>query len=176
MVCEKCSYKDEKEVTIFGKILCKICNSFAPKEKGDFDKYVSEKVDWKTLETFRKFGQTSGKNQKQGMHKKAKEGNLVTRPPKGYDFVDGKLVQNEDASKVHSLFKTFLEKTYSLNSLSKNYGISVNGIKKILQNRTYLGEIKFAGQIHKGSHNPIISQELFYAVQRKLKEEVLRGD
>ena len=72
------------------------------------------------------------------------------------------------------IFKTFLERDYSLNSLAKNYSLSVNGIKKILQNRTYLGEIKFAGSLHKGNHQPIISPEIFYAVQRKLKD-VLRN-
>ena len=174
MPCEKCNYKDKKEVKKFDKTLCTICNLFAPDDQEKFNQFINEKIDWKVLETFRKFGQSTSKNLKQGMQNKAKEGKLVTRPPKGYDFTDGKLIQNEEASKVHSLFKTFLEKDYSLNSLAKNYALSVNGIKKILQNRTYLGEIKFAGQLHKGTNNPIISQELFYAVQRKLKE-VLRS-
>jgi hypothetical protein len=68
------------------------------------------------------------------------------------------------------MFKTFLEKSYSLNSMSKYYGLSVNGLKKVLKNRTYLGEIKFDGQLHKGTHKPLISPEIFYAVQRKLGE------
>ena len=39
---------------------------------------------------------------------------------------------NEEASKVHSLFKTFLNRNYSLNSLAKNFSLSVNGLKKVL--------------------------------------------
>jgi len=174
MACEKCSYKDENEKEIFGKKLCRICAHFAPLDKENFNSYINEKVDWKILDTFRKFNQKSGQAQVEGMNKKVAGGNPVTRAPKGYSFVNGKLQINQDAAKVHSLFKTFLEKDYSLNGLAKNYGLSVNGLKKILSNRTYLGEIKFCGQIHKGSHQPIISPEIFYAVQRKLKE-ILRS-
>lgn len=170
MTCEKCCYKDKNEKNINGIKLCSICFHFAPTQKEDFEKYINEKIDWKFLDTFRRYNQTAGEKQKNGMDKKAEQGEIVTRAPLGYSIIDGKLRINENASKVHSLFKIFLEKNYSLNSLAKNYGLSVNGLKKVLSNRTYLGEIKFAGKIHKGSHQPIISPEIFYAVQRKLKE------
>ena len=173
MVCEKCGYIDKSEKEVFGKKLCSVCSCFVP-EKEKFDEYLQEKLDWKILETFRKHNQKKGNAQKLGMNEKAKQGKIVTRSPLGYNIVDGKLEINQDSSKVHSLFKIFLEKDYSLNSLSKNYGLSVNGLKKVLQNRTYLGEIKFAGKLNKGNHSPIISQEIFYAVQRKLKS-ILRG-
>ena len=168
MVCEKCGYIDKKEVKKKGRALCTICNIFSPENKEDFDSYMEEKLDWKVLETFRKYNQTIGQRQKEGMTVKAKEGKTMTRPALGYTLTEEKLIQNEEASKVHSLFKTYAEGAISLNQLSKNYGLSVNGLKKILKNRTYLGEIKFAGQLHKGTHQPIISQELFYAVQRRL--------
>jgi len=167
MACEKCGYIDEKnEIERLGKKLCQICSKFSPSTKEDFDTYLTEKLDWKVLETFRKHREQP---QKKGMAEKARQGKLMVRPPLGYSVVDGKLMQNEKSAKVHSLFKTFLEREYSLNSLAKNYGLSVNGLKKILQNRTYLGEIKFAGQIHKSEHKPLIDPDLFYAVQRKLK-------
>ena len=170
MTCEKCGYRDKKEVKKFDKSLCLVCAHFAPADKGDFNNYIREKIDWKSLDTFRKYGQTPGNNQKSGMSKKAKQGNLVTRAPLGYDVIEGKLVQNQDSARVHSLFKTFLAREYSLNSLSKNFSLSLNGLKKVLTNRTYLGEIKFDGQIHKGTHQKLISDEIFYAVQRKLKD------
>jgi hypothetical protein len=53
--------------------------------------------------------------------------------------------------------------------LSKNFHLSVPGLKKILTNRTYLGEVKFDGKIYKGDHSSIINPEIFYAVARKLK-------
>lgn len=169
MGCAKCGYKDKKEVTIFGKTLCRFCAQFAPQEISDFQSYILETVDWKFLDTFRKYGQSRANSQKSGMRKSALGGLVVTRAPLGYDVIDGNLVQNEDASRVHSLFKAFLDRDYSLNSMAKNFGLSVNGIKKVLTNRTYLGEIKFDSQIFKGHHKGIISPEIFYAVQRKLK-------
>jgi hypothetical protein len=170
MVCEKCGYNDKKEVEIFGKKLCGVCAHFSPEDKGDCFNYVAEKVDWKILDTFRKYKQLPGGKQKSGMSKKAKQGRPVTRAPLGYDILDGKLVPNKDSARVHSLFKTFLSRDYSLNSLSKNFSLSINGLKKVLTNRTYLGEIKFDGNLHKGFHQQLISPEIFYAVQRKLKE------
>ncbi len=171
MVCNKCGYIDNKEVKKFNITLCTVCNAFSPDDEEDFKSYVGEKLDWKDLETFRKYNQVPGDKQKKGMIKKAKEGKIVTRPPLGYSLIDGELVPNEFSSKVHSIFKVFLDKNFSLNSMSKYHNLSSNGLKKILKNRTYLGEVKFANQLFKGHHKPIISQELFYAVQRKLMKE-----
>jgi site-specific DNA recombinase len=105
---------------------------------------------------------------------KAEKGLTMNRPPLGYSIKEKNLILNEESSKVHSIFTVFLKKNYSLNSMAKHYGLSVNGLKKILTNRTYLGEIKFNKQIFKGNHKPLVSPEIFYAVQRKLKEDVLR--
>ena len=170
MVCKKCGYQDSKEVKIFGSSLCKICATFAPDNIKDFQEYISHKIDWKHLDTFRKYGIVPGGKQKKGMARMASLGKIQTRSPLGYDVENGNLIPNEDASKVHSLFKTFLSRAYSLNSLAKNFGLSVNGLKKILSNRVYLGEIKFDGKIYRGDHDSIISPEIFYAVQRKLKD------
>lgn len=170
MVCEKCGYQDKKEGEKFNSKLCRICLMFSPENENDFRDYLSEKLDWKLLETFRKYGQSTGSRQKKGMKEKAKQGKVVTRVALGYSLIDGKLVPNESASKVHSIFKTFLNENRSLNNLSKQYGLSVNGLKKVLKNRTYLGEVKFAGNLYKADHPAIINPEIFYAVQRKLKE------
>ncbi|VVB80561.1 Recombinase [uncultured archaeon] len=170
MVCEKCGYQDVKEIEKFNFPLCQFCNFFAPEEEDNFTFYLNEKTDWKLLDTFRKYGQTFGSKQKAGMNEKAKQGKLVTRIALGYSLQNGELIPNEMSSKVHSIFRTFNEKNFSLNSMAKHYGLSVNGLKKVLKNRTYLGEIKFDGRIHKGNHKPLISPEIFYAVQRKLQE------
>jgi len=169
MTCRKCGYSDKKEKLIFGSPLCPVCATFAPDKISDSQDYIAEKIDWKILDTFRRYKQLPGKKQKQGMEKMASIGRLVTRAPLGYDVLNGNLTPNEDAVRVHSLFRTFLNRNYSLNSLSKNFSLSLNGLKKVLTNRTYLGEIKFDGKIHKGDHQPIINPEIFYAVQRKLK-------
>jgi len=170
MTCKKCGYQDQKEVKVFGSSLCRVCATFSPEKIQDFQSYTTEKIDWKTLDTFRKYKQHPGQKQKSGMTKMATIGRLQTRPPLGYEVQNGNLIPNEDAARVHSLFKTFLNRKYSLNSLSKNFSLSINGLKKVLTNRTYLGEIKFDGRIHKGEHQQLISPEIFYAVQRKLKD------
>jgi hypothetical protein len=169
MVCDKCGYSDINEKEINSVFLCPICAHFAPEKQEDFSSYVSEKIDWKHLDSFRKYNQKIGSKLKEGMSKQASQGKLMARPPLGYSVSEGKLIQNQEAAKVHSLFKTFLEQDISLNKLSKENSLSVNGLKKILTNRTYLGEIKFAGSLTKSSHSPIISPEIFYAVQRKIK-------
>jgi len=170
MPCKKCNYAEKNQAKIFGSPLCKRCKTFAPSNPKDFQDYINEKIDWKILDTFRIHGHTPGLKQKKGMQKMATIGRLQGRPPLGYDAINGNLVPNEDATRVRSLYKIFLAHTYSLNSLSKNFSLSVNGLKKILTNRTYLGEIKFDNKIHRGNHQSIINPEIFYAAQRKLKD------
>jgi hypothetical protein len=169
MVCRKCGYKDLKEVVKMSENFCRVCVVFVPEDTTKFEKYISEKIDWRSIDSFRRSGQLPGVNQKKGMQKKASGGGVVTRAPLGYDVRDGLLVPNLDSAKVHSLFKSFLNDNYSLNTLSKNNGLSVNGLKKILKNRTYLGEIKFDSKLYKANHKPLLSPAIFYAVQRKLQ-------
>lgn len=169
MQCAKCNYTEPNIKKFFSVPLCKICATFAPNNEEQLQKYIQEKIDWKILDTFRNNGQHKSEKQKQGMQKTALTGKLNSRPPFGYDAKNGQLTINQDAIKIRSLFKTFLAKNYSLNTLAKNFNFSVNGIKKILTNRTYLGEIKFDHKIYKSNHQSIISPEIFYATQRKLK-------
>ena len=77
-----------------------------------------------------------------GMERKSREGGAVTKPPFGYIMVDKMLEPDpENSPKVTWVFNEFLE-GLSLNKLAKKYGFSVNGIKKLLSNRTYLGDVK----------------------------------
>jgi hypothetical protein len=57
----------------------------------------------------------------------------------------------------------------SLNKIAQLHNMSVNGIKKILKNFTYIGKIKFDNQILQGNHPAIIPTELFNDVQRKFE-------
>lgn len=108
-------------------------------------------------------------NQKKGMITKAITGMPMSRPAFGYRFEKGNLVLAENHDEIREIFEEFLNQTISLTKLSKKHNLSVNGLKKILKNFTYVGKIKFDGQIHDGKHNSIISPTLFNQVQNKLE-------
>ncbi len=108
-------------------------------------------------------------NQKEGMIKKASQGNLMSRAPFGYKISDGKLIPAENYKEIEEIFEEFLNEDISLRQLSEKHHLSVNGLKKILKNFTYIGKIKFNNQIHDGTHQPIVSSTLFNHVQNKLE-------
>jgi len=171
--CQKCGYYSPVEGNLElkqGTVLCSICSLFAP-EGDKIEQYIQEKMDWNALEPFRKY--YSGKlnsNQKKGMMDKYKQGNLMARPAFGYKVINGKLeIEQENAERVKDIFSEFL-KGESLNQISIKYSFSVNGIKKILKNFTYIGKIKFNSQIIQGSHQAIISPEIFNSVQRRFED------
>ncbi|MFA5071453.1 MAG: recombinase family protein [Candidatus Pacearchaeota archaeon] len=108
-------------------------------------------------------------NQKNSMIEKAKQGNLMSRVPFGYKIEKGKLILAENYREIEEIFEEFLNNKISLHQLSEKHNLSVNGLKKILKNFTYLGKIKFNNQIHEGTHQPIVSSTLFNHVQNKLE-------
>lgn len=112
-----------------------------------------------------------GDRTKFGMERKAKEGGFITKAPKGYRLVNKELLIDEkEAEQVKQIFQEFLDTDISLTQLGKKHSMTTAGIKKLLQNRTYLGFVKFASQESHGTHDSILSQELFQKVQEKLKK------
>lgn len=108
-------------------------------------------------------------NQKKGMIEKASKGGIMSRAPFGYKIELGKLIPAANYSEVEDIFNEFLNEKISLRKLAEKHKFSVNGLKKILTNFTYIGKIKFNNQIHNGNHQPIISTTLFNHVQNKLE-------
>ncbi|MEM4637935.1 MAG: recombinase family protein, partial [Candidatus Woesearchaeota archaeon] len=109
-----------------------------------------------------------------GMIEKAKEGGIVSKAPLGYKISNGKLlVEHEQAEKVRTIFKEYLNSEQSLNNIAKKYELTVRGLLKILQNRTYIGEIKFRNN-YAGMHEAIIEKGLFEKVQEKLNQEKIK--
>ncbi|MBU0470808.1 MAG: recombinase family protein [Nanoarchaeota archaeon] len=106
-----------------------------------------------------------------GMERKNKEGGAVNRPPFGYLMINKKLIPDpEKKGLIKQIFNTYLYNEISLNKLAKMHNLTVNGLKKILTNRTYLGKVKFAGILNKGIHEPLIEEDLFNAVQEKIEK------
>jgi DNA-directed RNA polymerase specialized sigma subunit len=170
MKCEKCSYESKTNKEKLGAVLCEICYYFSPDNEGSFKKYINEKIPGEILETFRKNYIPKGEKQKRGMIKKAVRGNLMSRAPFGYKILEGNLVPAENYKEIEEIFEEFLNNKISLRQLSEKHKLSVNGLKKILKNFTYIGKIKFNNQVYQGTHQPIISATLFNKVQDKLEK------
>jgi len=95
----------------------------------------------------------------------------MSRAPFGYKIINKDLIPDQEKKLImQNLFLEFLNENKTLTSLSKKYNFSVNGIKKILRNFTYIGKVKFKGQISQGKHEAIISPEIFNKTQSKLEK------
>ena len=188
--CQKCGFKGmsddlethHKKMKVDGGndehfnliTLCTICHYYSPDDDKEFVVYLEEKIDGNVLDTFRKSKKSIGKRSKKGLDKRAREGHPITRAPFGYKIADKKLIPKEDSYVVQEIFQEFLNTKTSLTKLAKKYGLSVNGLKKVLTNQTYLGKIKFDGQTHEGHHQTLISSTLFNHVQNKLEKLGIR--
>ena len=111
-----------------------------------------------------------GEIQKKGMVEKAVKGHVMSRAPFGYYLENGKLTPSENFREVEEIFEEFLNQNTSLRQIAEKHKLSVNGLKKILKNFTYIGKTKFNNQIFSGNHEPIISSTLFNHVQNKLEK------
>lgn len=105
--------------------------------------------------------------------------------PIGYDYINGLLIVNEyEAMQIQLIFDLFL-RGYTFHGIKtelqkrnyKNkYGSWKNAsiISKVLQNTTYIGMVRYAGEEYAGQHKAIISLDVWQAAQNRLKE-VIRG-
>ena len=108
---------------------------------------------------------------------KVQQGEVISgSTPPGYKIEGKKLVPNEYASNVLSVFE-YYSLTGNLHETSRfcrdlpGLPKYLSPLKVMLQNKKYIGE-------HRGNPNfctPIIPQDLFYDVQRKLKINVKRS-
>ncbi|HEB46844.1 MAG TPA: hypothetical protein ENI22_00045, partial [Candidatus Pacearchaeota archaeon] len=108
MKCEKCGHESDDNRKKHGTFLCIVCLHFSPDDKSDFKGYINEKIDGSVLKTFRKHSVHSGEKQKQGMIKKAINGNLMSRAPFGYRIESKKLLPAENHSEIENIFEEFL--------------------------------------------------------------------
>jgi len=168
--CAKCGFSSEKNKSKLGLTLCSVCYQFAPNTSDEIDEYLENKIDKDSLNHFRKYADLIGQPQKKGMITKASIGKPMSRPAFGYQFQQSKLVPAQNWREVEEIFHEFLTTNISLRKLSAKHNFSVNGLKKILKNFTYIGKVRFNNQIYEGEHKPIISTTLFNHVQNKLEK------
>jgi hypothetical protein len=152
--CQKCGYKDETcegvRVHVIPQsftdrqyneemltVLCIICGRFAPQEEKYFKTYITEKIDWKVLETYRKALQNTSKRTRKGMQKALLEGKTVHRPPLGYKIIEGKMVIDEEKMRIVRAIISEYNSGVGLRELGRKYGLSAPGIKKLVENKVY---------------------------------------
>lgn len=121
---------------------------------------------------------------KKGQKEKIAQGGFPTRPPVGYKTIGEKghkihIVDEEQAPLVKKMFELYSTGNYSLNALvdvmrkeglRSNEGGSIgkSRMHKHLSNPFYYGKMCWNNEIYNGKHEPLISKELFNAVQAKL--------
>ena len=113
-------------------------------------------------------------NKKRAMVIKATKGNLMSRAPFGYKIENKKLVPAENYQEIEEIFEESLAKDMSLRRIAEKHKLSVNGLKKVLRNFTYIGKIKFNNEIYPADHIPLISTTLFNHVQNNLEKQGIK--
>src|ERR1700740_977124 len=109
--------------------------------------------------------------------------------PLGYRCIDKKLeIMPEEAEAVRAIFSLYLElgsmgallaeldrrgirtKVNGRREGQKRGGIrfGVGPLAHLLKNRFYIGEVHYRGEVYRGEHGPILSRDVFDAVQAKL--------
>jgi site-specific DNA recombinase len=102
-----------------------------------------------------------------GMDKKANDGYVQYRAPRGYKYLDGKIVvDDEEAAKVRRIFADYI-KHRSMAKVAQIHGMSdAKTVQHILSNETYLGYVKWEGALIKGVHDAIIDDDTFNKVEK----------
>ncbi|MBI2123808.1 MAG: recombinase family protein [Candidatus Wildermuthbacteria bacterium] len=135
----------------------------------------------------KKFISNLSEEVKKGQEEKIAQGWLPTKPPLGYKTIGDKghkihVIDEEKAPSIRKMFEMYSSGNYSLkavNEILHKEGLrNVNGrriaksrIHQLISDPFYYGKIRWKGEIYKGSHEPLISQELFDEVQQKLKRK-----
>lgn len=138
---------------------------------------------------------------KKGMTEKAKRGGFQTAPPFGYEIVrplSPPVPVPEEAQVIKQIFEKYVYENMSYYTLAKwintlgfktkrGKNFDNRGIEYILNNPFYIGKVRWTPSgktiskriydhpdtiIAEANHEPIISEELFEAAQKKIKDHV----
>lgn len=117
-----------------------------------------------------------------GKEARAKQGKYhgSDRHPIGYDYVNGELVINEaEALQIRQIFEDFVSgvsvpkivKQLNDAGIEHKYGRWQESVlRNILKSKTYIGYIKAKDTWYKGTHEPILSEELFNKAQAIIEQ------
>ncbi len=117
-----------------------------------------------------------------GIRQKIRRGELSAKAPLGY-FNEPRLrtiePDRKTFNKVKEILRAFATSEYTLTKIqSKMFSLGLVGkdgklphlstIQKILTNPFYYGHFRYRGEVHQGSHKPMISKKLFDQIQEAL--------
>ncbi len=127
-------------------------------------------------------------NVRKGQREKLAQGWLPTTSPLGYKTMGDKrhkihVIDEQKALLVRKIFELYSTGNYSLTVLAKivneeglrnkrNKKVSRSKIYDLLSDPFYYGKNRWNGKISNGQHKPLISKELFEAVQVQLTRKI----
>lgn len=144
-----------------------------------------EKLNWGIRILFAKnYIDNLSEEVKKGLAEKLRQGWLPTKPPVGYKTLGEKghkihVIDDAKAPLVRKMFDLYATGNYGTDTLAdmmfkdglRNAGekrIYKSRIAELLRDPFYIGKIRYNGEIHRGAHERLISDEVFEIVQRKL--------
>ena len=120
-----------------------------------------------------------------GIRQKIRRGELSAKAPLGY-FNEPRLrtiePDKKTFNKVKEILRAFATGEYTLTKIqSKMFSLGLVGarsgkkmplssVEHILKNPFYYGHFLYRGELHQGSHKPMISKKLFDQIQQALKD------
>lgn len=109
-----------------------------------------------------------------GQDKKAKNGYAQQKAPFGYSFRGGELTTNKDeVIIIKAVQKAYLEKKSTLN-VSREFGLPRSLIYQILTNETYLGKVKWKGELIDGRHEALLDIATYKRIRRIMNKKKKR--
>jgi DNA invertase Pin-like site-specific DNA recombinase len=93
--------------------------------------------------------------------------------PRGYrrDKATRRLVADRQADQVRETFQAFLTGT-TISELARRLRMTQSGVRQLLRNRIYRGELRVGRHDNPAAHEPLIDSDTFEAVQAKLANGV----
>jgi site-specific DNA recombinase len=91
-------------------------------------------------------------------------GESLSRAPFGYLYQNKKLVPDpENSHKVEEIFKMWAA-GINYREICAKYNLSNSNIYALIKNPVYTGKVKYKGELFKGTHKALITEELFNEV------------
>src|SRR3989344_5298577 len=99
--------------------------------------------------------------------KKISSGEVLNRAPLGYFYENRRLkLKKDEAEKVKEIFRMWAAGV-NYKEIAAQFNLPTSTLYEIIKNPTYIGKVRYRGKLFKGSHQPLIEDELFFKVNKK---------